>query len=131
MQLGWLDTNIFLHSLFHNDPQYGRCREILAALEDGSAEGWIDPVIVHELTYALPRHPSFSSRQAIQGYIRNVLLTAAIHADDKEGLIEAVALWDAYGIGFADSWLRILAGRRRLPVCSANRRHFVDVGNTF
>ncbi|MBV9279291.1 MAG: PIN domain-containing protein [Chloroflexi bacterium] len=130
-QLGWLDTNIFLHSLYHNDPEFQRSRAILAALDSGEAEAWLDPVVVHELTYALARHPSFSTRQAIHAYVRDIVLTDTIHLPDKDGMIEALARWESQGSGFADAWLAVLACRHGLPVCSANRRHFPDVQNSF
>ena len=33
-QLGWLDTNLFIHALFPRDPHYPRCQELLRALAD-------------------------------------------------------------------------------------------------
>ncbi len=32
--LGYLDTNLFVHALYPNDPHYPRCRALLAALAD-------------------------------------------------------------------------------------------------
>ena len=33
--LGYLDTNLFVHALYPNDPHYPRCRALLAALVEG------------------------------------------------------------------------------------------------
>jgi hypothetical protein len=34
--LGYLDTNLFVHALYPNDPHYPRCRALLAALAAGA-----------------------------------------------------------------------------------------------
>ena len=88
-QLGWLDTNLFVHALFPRDPHHARCRAIVRALEEGRAEGWLDPLVVHELSYVLSRlGQRFPTRTAIEEYLRGILLINAIHADDKAGLLE-------------------------------------------
>ncbi len=130
-QLGWLDTNLFVHALYPNDPQCARCRVLLAALQHGRAEGWLDPLVVHELSYVLTRQERFQTRENVHDYIRGILLTESIHAQDKEGLMEAVARWATRGGGFTDAWLAVLARHHRLPVCSANAADFSDTPNTF
>ncbi len=130
-QLGWLDTNIFIHALFPRDPHYPRCQELLRALDEGTAEGWLDPMVVHELSYVLGRLPAFRDRAAIAGYLRPILLTEQILTDDKPALLAAVARWTARGGGFVDAWLAVLAHRHELPVCSVNADDFPDVENTF
>jgi predicted nucleic acid-binding protein len=129
--LGWLDTNLFVHSLFPRDPNGPSCRTILDRLERGDAEGWIAPVVVHELTYVLRRIPTFPNRAAIHDYIRQILLFDAIHAEDKEALLEALGRWQRLNVGFVDAWLAVLAHRRGMPVCSANRADFAGVPNTY
>lgn len=130
-QLGWLDTNLFVHSLHTNDPHRARCTELLQALQSGDAEGWIDSVVVHELTYVLSRQSQFPNRHAVLRYIRRILLASGVRTDDAEGLLDAVTLWAARGISFADAWLTIRAARRGLPVCSVNVRDFPATPNTY
>ncbi len=131
-ELGWLDTNVFIHALFRNDQNRARCLEILGLLRDGSAEGWIDPVVVHELTYVLTRLGQFRNRSALFEYVNSVLTLDAVRADDKETLLEALDLWAATdSLSFADARLTVLANKRGLPVCSANDRHFPGVVNSF
>ena len=65
LQLGLLDTNLFIHPLFVRDPHAARCQALIAAIERGDAAGWIDVTVVHELTYALRRVPGFSDRAMI------------------------------------------------------------------
>jgi predicted nucleic acid-binding protein len=131
--LGWLDTNLFIHSLSQRDTHYRRCTEIVKDLARGDAEGWIDVVVVHELTYTLPRfdRQRFDSAGACHQYIRSILSYPGVRADDKDELLEILAEWDFAHIGFADARLRVLARRRNLPVCSVNRRDFSGTPNTF
>jgi predicted nucleic acid-binding protein len=131
VQFGWLDTNLFVHALFPRDPHHARCRVILEALERGTGEGWLDPLVVHELSYVLGRLPAFPDRAAIHTYLRTVLLMDAVQADDKPGLLEALARWATGRVSLVDAWLAVVANRRGLPVCSVNRRDFPDVVNTF
>ncbi len=129
--LGWLDTNIFIHALFTKDTQHDRCHAILRALQEGRAQGWIDVLVVHELTYVLGRLPQFTSRAVIHEYIRGILTMSTIQADDKAMLLAGLARWATENVGFADARLAVLAQARGLPVCSANQRDFAGVGNSF
>ena len=73
VQLGWLDTNIFVHSLFPNDQPYPRCQAILKALDEGRAEAWVDVGVLHELTYSLMRMRLFPSRLGAYTYIEEII----------------------------------------------------------
>jgi len=130
-QVRWLDSNLFVHTLFRNDANYARCRAIQQSLQDGDAEGWIDPVVVHELTYVLSRQRQFRTRVAVQEYVRDILLVESIHAEDKDGLLQAITRWARQNVGFVDAWLAVLAQRRGLPVCSVNAVDFAGVPNSY
>jgi predicted nucleic acid-binding protein len=131
-QLGLLDTNIFVHSLFTRDPHAPRCQALLDAIERGEAEGWLDVGVVHELTYALRRAPGFTDRATIRAYIDRILAMPQILADDKDALISAIERWASEGVGFIDAWLATLADRRGLPICSVNRQDFpASLDNTY
>lgn len=54
-ELGWLDTNIFIHALIPTDPHSARCKELIAALSNGRAVGRIAAAMLHELSYVLSR----------------------------------------------------------------------------
>lgn len=130
---GWLDANLFIHALFENDPHMPRCREILAALEEGAGEGWIDPVTVHELTYALPRvrPDTFRSRMDTFNYLVRFLVLETVHAHEKEVLVGALRRWAGSGLRFGDARLAALAEHGGRPVCTVNRRDFEGITNTF
>lgn len=129
--LGWLDTNIFVHAVFPNDGQHRRCRELLLALEEGRATAFLSPLVVHELTYVLSRLPSFRSRADVYRYIHAFLLTDSIQMEEKEDVVRALALWANAGIGFVDAWLSAAATRTGMPICSVNERDFPGVANSY
>jgi predicted nucleic acid-binding protein len=130
-ELGYLDTNIFVHHLYPNDRHYSRCRAIVAALEDGSATGWLDATIVYELTFILARGRRLPNRRAIAEYVQSIIAMPGVKAEEPQVLAAALERWAARGVGFADAWLfaRALADGR--PICSVNARDFTEVGNTF
>jgi predicted nucleic acid-binding protein len=131
VQLGYLDTNLFLTVFFLGDPDARRCADIIQALEDGRAEGWIDPLVVHELTYVAPRTRRFPSLLGIQKYIASIILLGSVQAEDKEGLLEALARWATEGVSFVDAWLSVRAKRRQTAICTLNERDFPETRNTF
>lgn len=133
MEYGWLDATIFVHALFENDPHMPRCRRILHTLEDGSGEGRLDLITIHELTYALPRARSrtFQVREDIFRYLVRFIALDAVRVEDKEGLIRTLRLWVERGIKFGDARLLGLAERAQMPVCTVNERDFPGVRNSY
>lgn len=133
MQYGWLDATIFIHVLFERDPHMPRCRRILRRLEGGDAEGWVDPITIHELTYALPRAlpQQFRAKGDVVRYLLRFLALDTVKVDDKEGLVRALRLWEDHGIRFGDARLIAQAERTGTPVCSVNERDFSGVENTY
>lgn len=133
MRYGWLDATIFIHVLFERDPHMPRCRRILQGLEEADGEGWLDPVTIHELTYALSRAlpRRFPSREDVVRYLLRFLALEAVKGDDKEGMIRALRLWGDRGIRFGDARLIALAQRSGAPVCSVNERDFAGIENTY
>lgn len=132
-QFGWLDATIFVHALFANDPHRKRCIEILEALESGEGEGWIDVVVVHELTYVLPRAlpKVFNSRSAVAEYLLSFLTLGTVHSPDMDVIVASLQRWSSSQVGFADARLLTLAESGGLPVCTVNKRDFPSAHNTF
>ncbi len=132
-QYGWLDANIFIHALFLGDPHGAPCRTVLGHLLDGSGEGWLDPVTLHELTYVLPRvlPDKFARRQDVYEYLTGYLTCETVLGDDKPSLIEALRIWADTGGRFGDARTLALAHSRSMPVCTVNGRDFPDVRNAY
>jgi predicted nucleic acid-binding protein len=128
--LGYLDTNLFVHALYPNDPHYPRCRALLAGLAAGTATGWLDVVVVYELTFILARRRRFPDRPAIERYLRGILAAPGVQADDRATVLAALSRWATHGVSFADAWLLTRAQATGQPICSVNDRDF-GVPNTF
>jgi predicted nucleic acid-binding protein len=132
VQLGWLDTNVFVHVLYPGDREHQRCRALVEALEDDRAQGWLSFAVMHELTYTLSRKPGFGTRTAIAIYVNSILSYPGVLADDKDVLVNTVARWAASTtIALVDAYLAVLAERDGMPVCSANARDFPATPNSY
>lgn len=129
--LGYLDTNLFVHALFQADGPYPRCRALISTLNAGTARGQLDPFVVHELTYVLLRLRIFADRAAVEVYLRTILQAPGVQAPQRDLLLAALSRWASRGGGFVDAWLATRALADGEPVCSANARDFPDVENTF
>jgi predicted nucleic acid-binding protein len=124
---GLLDTNVFLHTLT-NDAHSEECRQFLAALEHGQVEAWLDPLILHELSYALRRWRKQVTRAEVAEYLLVVLGWPGIHGD-KDLMVTTVERWrDTPGLGFVDAYLAALASRRGAVVYTKNVRDFTGQG---
>ncbi|MFN0070697.1 MAG: PIN domain-containing protein [Chloroflexota bacterium] len=118
-QPGLLDTNVFIHA-HTRDSLSEECRQFLLALEAGRVSAVIEPLILHELSYALPRYVKQMSHQDVAGYLLMVLSWDGI-LGDRAVLTDAVERWrDTPGLSFADAYLAALALMRRCPVYSKN-----------
>lgn len=99
--VGLLDTNVFIHAQT-NDISSQECREFLRAVERGTVRVEIPPVVLHELTYALPRYLRQLSRADVATYLLSVLHWPGIRGDN-ELMIDAVKRWARTpGLAFVD-----------------------------
>jgi len=115
---GLLDTNVFIHALTH-DVHAEPCRGLLRALAEGRAEAILDAVVVHELTYVLPRFVKSMGRIDVAQYLTSVIAWDGVVAE-KELLTEALRLWAAHPVGFIDAYLAARAVREERPVYTRN-----------
>ena len=118
MSEGLLDTNVFIHALTH-DPHAEQCQGLLRALADGRVQAVLDAVVVHELTYVLPRFIKSMTRRDVAQYLMSIIAWNGIIAD-KEILAEAVRLWATHPVGFTDAYLAARATQEDRPVYTRN-----------
>jgi predicted nucleic acid-binding protein len=124
---GLLDTNVFLHSLA-NDSHTVECRDFLAALERGHSFALLEPMILHELSYALPRLMRHLTPQAVARYLLLILSWPGVRGE-KDVMIDAVHRWhQTPGLGFTDAYLAALATQRGCPVYTKNVRDLAGQG---
>jgi predicted nucleic acid-binding protein len=118
---GLLDTNVFIHA-YARDSLTEECRGFLIALERGLAEAHLDPLVLHELSYALPHYIKQMARDDVAEFLLMVLSWDGIHGD-KDRMVDAVERWRTTpGLAFVDAYLAALAHEWRAPIYTKNIR---------
>jgi predicted nucleic acid-binding protein len=118
---GLLDTNHFVHALAR-DALSLECRTFLDRLKQGLTRAYLDPLVVHELPYSLPRVHQQMSRSDVATYILGVLAWPGI-VGETHLLREAIDRWDQTpGLGFVDAYLAARARQESVPVYTKNVR---------
>ncbi len=124
---GVVDTNIFIHAHV-NDALTQECRDFLSALARGSLQARLEPLVVHELTYALPRVAKQLSRADVAAYLLLVLDWRGIRGE-RPVMRGTLRRWgQTPGLGFVDAYLAVIASQRFCPVYTKNVRDFAGQG---
>jgi predicted nucleic acid-binding protein len=98
------------------------------ALEAGQARAHLEPLILHELSYALPRYLRQMTRQDVAAFLLMILSWAGV-VGDKGVMADGVRRWhDMPGLSFADAYLAALAAHRGCPVYTKNVRELARQG---
>jgi predicted nucleic acid-binding protein len=127
MTPGLLDTNVFIHA-HASDRWAAECRAFLTAVESGRVTAVLEPLVLHELSYALPHYVKQMTRDQVGEYLLMVLRWEGVQGD-KDTLAETVMRWRATpGLAFVDAYLATLAHRRGCPVFSKNVRELTAQG---
>lgn len=122
---GIVDTNVFLHAVT-SDGHSAECIKFLEALEAGSVRAVLDPVVVHELSYVLPRVRKGLTRAQIAEYLFAIVGWPGVVCD-KALLIDAVRAWkQTPGLSFVDAYLGSRSRQEKRPVYTMNRKDFTD-----
>lgn len=126
-EVGWLDTNVFVHAQTR-DASSAACRALLRALDHGEAAGWLDPVVLHELSYVLPRVLRWD-RETVAQYLSAVLLAPGVRVEGgNDVLLDAVVRWARTGAAFADAVLAARAAATDQSVCTVNVTDMARLG---
>jgi predicted nucleic acid-binding protein len=122
-----IDTNVFVHAQTTDDWSE-ECRRFLRAVERGAVAAWLDPMVLHELSYALPRYAKQMTREDVARYLLSVLGWQGIEGD-KDLMIDIVHRWQhAPGLSFVDAYLGARAAREARPVFTINIRDLEGQG---
>jgi predicted nucleic acid-binding protein len=101
---------------------------LLTAIREGTITAILDPLVVHEITYGLPKFAKQMSRSDIVEYLESLLSSRGIVAE-KLVLSKALQLWQVNpGIGFVDCFLATKAVESKLSVFTVNVRHLRRLG---
>lgn len=124
---GFVDTNIFLHAQT-TDERSEECRKFLRALQRGTKKARLEPLVLHELSYALRHYVKQMQREDVARYLLSVLSWPGI-TGDKDLLIDTVQRWlQSPGVSFVDAYLGATAQRDSCPVYTLNVRDFERQG---
>jgi len=124
---GLLDTNVFIHA-HTSDAHAADCRAFLAALERGERTARVEPLVLHELSYALPHYLKQMSRDDVGQYLLMVLSWPGV-VGDVSLMVDTVQRWRRTpGLSFADAYLCAVALRDAVPVYSKNLRELRGQG---
>lgn len=126
VEIGFVDTNVFIHALT-NDPLSDECLAFLNALERGEQSAYLHTMVVHELTYAIPRYLKGITRLGIAEYVYSVLSWPGIVVDD-DLLVEVIRTWARTTHGFVDVYLSVLARKHNVAIFTKNVRHLKELG---
>lgn len=125
--VGLVDTNVFIHA-HTNDLHSEECIRFLDALRNGTLQASLEPVVLHELTYALPRLVKQMTQQDLAAYLLMVLQWPGVQGD-KVRMANAVRRWARTpGLAFVDAYLAALAAHRRCPIFTKNVRELTGQG---
>jgi hypothetical protein len=85
-------------------------------------------MILHELSYALPRYVKQMQRRDVAAYLLMILTWIGV-LGEKDTMAEAIERWSQTpGLAFVDAYLAALAIRRGCPVYTKNVRDLQGQG---
>ena len=125
--VGLLDTNVFIHAQT-NDSLSDECRRFMLALESGVVQAVLDPIVLHEVSYALPRYVKQMTRDDVAAYMIVIVGLDGV-ISNKGVLVDAIERWrDTPGLAFVDAYLAAMASDRGCAVYSKNVRELQGQG---
>jgi predicted nucleic acid-binding protein len=128
---GYIDTNIFLHALFDNDPHAPRCRAILRAIEQGDARATLTFAVMHELSYRLDRTVGMRARADRAAFLLGLVHYRGMRVPESGVVRQTLDRWERSGVSFVDAYLYSCCRRENRPVCSVNARDFKGTQNSY
>lgn len=127
MTEGLLDTNLFIHA-YTSDQHSLECQKFLAAISRGEVQGWLDMLVVHEITYSLPRYVKEFTRESLADYLIDITDWPGVLCD-RDVLVDALTRWKVTpGLSFVDAYLAAVAITQGVAVFTKNVRELTAQG---
>ncbi len=124
---GVIDSNVIMHALTH-DENSQECSAFMACLRDGKLRARLEPYVVHELTYAIPRLEKGWSKERLAETLLLVIDFPGVQCD-RALLKSAIGRWVSKpGVSFVDALLWAQAANTGSSVFTINTRHFEGAG---
>jgi predicted nucleic acid-binding protein len=117
----WLDTNVVVRFLTRDPaPQAARADRLFAKAQADEIALRLTPVIVAEIVWTLASRYSHGPDR-IAAALSALLRSDGIVADERDELLEALALMVERRVSFPDAYVAISARRAAEPVCTFDR----------
>ena len=111
----FVDTNVFIHFLLEYDPQrLERCRQLLAAAENGEIDLETSDMVIAEIVWFLERPPIRMKPNAIRDRLLPLIGLPGLRLPDKNFLGEAFQTYVERGVNFIDAYNAAVMRRRRI-----------------
>jgi predicted nucleic acid-binding protein len=95
--LRFIDTNIFLRFLTHDDPEKAAASGALfTRIQEGEEEAMTTEAIVSEVFYVMSGRTYRSAREVIADGMRTLLSMRGLHLDNKQVLLDAFDIYEAF-----------------------------------
>ena len=123
MNDGLIDTNVFMHALTRDEHSV-ECRAFLECLRQGTLRVHLEPYVVHELTYAMPRLEKGWTREKLAEFLLMVIRLPGIDCD-RSLLEAAISRWvSSQRVSFVDALLWAAAQNAATAVYTINDKDF-------
>lgn len=126
-QTAWIDSNIFVHAQLR-DAHTEACRKLLAALEEGTIEGWVDTTVLHEISYVLTRRFRWSRKDTAEYLLLMLHAPGVRTVHPKESIARAISLWMRSDKAFVDCLLAALSEYHGSTVCTVDTDDILALG---
>lgn len=126
----WLDTSVFTVAL-QNHEHSDACRELLSAVEQGTVQAVVDPVVLCELAYMLvkptfvPPHMPARTPREVAEFLISLAGWSGLAIVERDIVVSALQSWQrGQSDDLVDAYLHARAAASGDVVCTVNRRHF-------
>lgn len=124
MRHAFIDANVILRFLTNDPPEMAdRAAAVFAAAQEGSLLLRVDEIVVAETVWVLQsfyKYPHEEIAQTLSEFLAN----DGIDADDKPGLLAALALYREKNVDFADALLAVHARQQGIAEVFSFDHHF-------
>lgn len=121
MTTAWLDTNVVVRFLTRDPAALAaRADRLMARATEGEIAFRITAVILAEIIWIL-RSRYARSPDDIAAALSALLRADGILADERDGLLEALAVMVEQRVSFPDAYVAVSARRGDEPVCTFDR----------
>lgn len=104
MKKVFIDTNVWIRHLVHDNEQYNDCLQLFEIVEQGKIAPYISNIVVLEITYVLISVYNIPKQQALQD-IHDILQTRGLVVIEKTNTTKALSLAKTTRVKISDCFI--------------------------